>query len=78
MKYVDLSQYDNGWFRIGAGRLKKGSWDRYLNHLYTIKKWNVRQERIQEILYWSHGASRYQDDLYASTTERIKRQSLNK
>ena len=19
MKYVDLSQYDNGWFRIGAG-----------------------------------------------------------
>ena len=56
----------------------EGSGDRYLNHLYTIKKWNVRQERIQEILYWSHGASRYQDDLYASTTERIKRQSLNK
>ena len=25
----------------------KGSWDRYLNHLYTIKKWHVKQERIQ-------------------------------
>ena len=55
---------------------QKGSGYRYLNHLYTNKKWNVRQERIQEILYWSHGASRYQDDLYASTAERIKRQSL--
>ena len=53
----------------------KGSGDRYLNHLYTIKKWNVLQERIQEILYRSYGASRYQADLYASTTERIKRQS---
>ena len=42
-------------------RLKiEGSGDRYLNHLYTNKKWNVLQERIQEILYWSHGASRYQ------------------
>ena len=29
-------------------------------------------------LNWSNGASRYQADLYASTTERIKRQSLNK
>ena len=38
----------------------EGSGDRYLNHLYTNKKWNVLQERIQEILYWSHGASRYQ------------------
>ena len=47
-----------------------------VNHLYTIKKWYAKQESIQEILYRSHGASRYQDDLYASTTERIKRQSL--
>ena len=31
-----------------------------VNHLYTIKKWHAKQERIQEILYWSHGASRYQ------------------
>ena len=26
---------------------KKGSGDRYLNHLYTNKKWHVKQERIQ-------------------------------
>ena len=25
----------------------KGSGDRYLNHLYTNKKWHVQQERIQ-------------------------------
>ncbi len=25
----------------------KGSGDRYLNHLYTNKKWHVKQERIQ-------------------------------
>ena len=31
-----------------------------VNHLYTIKKWYAKQESIQEILYWSHGASRYQ------------------
>ena len=31
-----------------------------VNHLYTIKKWHAKQESIQEILYWSHGASRYQ------------------
>ena len=24
----------------------KGSGDRYLNHLYTIKKWHVQQERF--------------------------------
>ena len=24
-----------------------GSGDRYLNHLYTIKKWHAKQERIQ-------------------------------
>ena len=33
-----------------------------VNHLYTNKKWHAKQERIQEILYWSHGASRYQAD----------------
>ena len=49
-----------------------------VNHLYTIKKWHAKQESIQEILYWSHGASRYQDALYASTAERIKRHSLVK
>ena len=36
----------------------EGSGDRYLNHLYTNNKWNVLQERIQEILYRSYGASR--------------------
>lgn len=25
----------------------EGSGDRYLNHLYTNKKWHVKQERIQ-------------------------------
>ena len=25
----------------------KGTGDRFLNHLYTNKKWHVRQERIQ-------------------------------
>ena len=27
--------------------VEKGSGDRYLNHLYTNKKWHVKQERIQ-------------------------------
>ena len=26
---------------------ESGSGDRYLNHLYTNKKWHVKQERIQ-------------------------------
>ena len=42
-----------------------------VNHLYTIKKWHAKQESIQEILYWSHGASRYQDDLYASRLKEL-------
>ena len=37
-------------------KFNKGSGDRYLNHLYTIKKWHVQQERfpIAEsiTLYW--------------------------
>ena len=31
---------------INKGGLE-GSGDRYLNHLYTNKKWHVKQERIQ-------------------------------
>ena len=27
--------------------IEKGSGDSYLNHLYTIEKWHVLQERIQ-------------------------------
>ena len=27
--------------------LQQGAGDRYLNHLYTIEKWHVQQERIQ-------------------------------
>ena len=33
------------YFLKGQGTL--GSGDRYLNHLYTIEKWHVQQERIQ-------------------------------
>ena len=28
--------------------IAEGSGDRYLNHLYTNKKWHVKQERIQK------------------------------
>ena len=33
------------FFEVGQGT--EGHTDRYLNHLYTNKKWNVQQERIQ-------------------------------
>ena len=33
--------------RVITTTSSRGSWDWYLNHLYTIKKWHVKQERIQ-------------------------------
>ena len=39
MKYVDLSQYDNGWFRIGAGRLKTITWF-FVNAWLMQGRWN--------------------------------------
>ena len=32
---------------IGSGERVRGSGDRYLNRLYTNKKWHVKQEHIQ-------------------------------
>ena len=32
---------------VPGGVVCKGSGDRYLNHLYTIKKWHAKQEGIQ-------------------------------
>ena len=32
---------------MGVFEQGQGSGDRYLNHLYTIKKWHVKQESIQ-------------------------------
>lgn len=39
MKCVDLSQYDNGWFRIGAGRLKEIAWF-FVNAWLMQCRWN--------------------------------------
>lgn len=39
MKSVDLSQYDNGWFKIGAGRLKATAW--FLVNAWLMQgRWN--------------------------------------
>ena len=40
MKCVDLSQYDNGWFQIGAGRLKTIVWF-FVNALLMQARWNL-------------------------------------
>lgn len=39
MKCVDLSKYDNGWFSIGAGRLKAIAWF-FVNAWLIQGRWN--------------------------------------
>ena len=39
MKRVDLSKYDNGWFSIGAGRLKAIAWF-FVNAWLIQGRWN--------------------------------------
>ena len=50
-KYCKDEAIDYDWV-IKFNEGQRGSGDRYLNHLYTNKKWHVQQESIQEILYW--------------------------
>ena len=38
---------EDEWLNKPMGRQSKGSGDRYLNHLHTIKKWHAKQECIQ-------------------------------
>lgn len=44
-KYLDENRLDHEDDLIKE--MDRGSGDRYLNHLYTIEKWHVQQERIQ-------------------------------
>ena len=39
MKKIDLSRYDNSWFRIGAGRIKAIAWF-FVNACFISCSWN--------------------------------------
>ena len=52
MRILHISKYYYPYIggvekRIRGQVPRRGSGDRYLNHLYTIEKWHVQQESIQ-------------------------------